>query len=256
MKELQVLAYHRILPSDLARPRGVLAVTTDNFERQMKHFLHRGWQCLTLSQLQADYLVKGEYPRNTFVVTFDDGYRDNYIHAFPILKRLAIKATVFVTTAYIGKKADLYFSLEPRKYVAEAIDQCLSPEEIKEMSEYGIEFGSHSHTHPHLTAISQDQVRQEVRYSKSLLEQLLAREVVSFCFPFGDLNSEVVDIVRQSGYLIGVVTPSRSVIPQSPLTIHRTGIYFNDSHIKFLLKSTSMFHRIRETGLWRFAKTL
>ncbi len=256
MRELQVLAYHRVLPSALARLRGVLAVTSENFERQLEHFLHRGSQCLTLSQLYADYLVKGEYPRNTFVVTFDDGYKDNYVHAFPIMKRLAIKATVFVTTDYIGKKADLYFSLQPRKYGVEAIDQCLSPEEIKEMSEFGIEFGSHSHTHPHLTKISKDQVRQEVQYSKSLLEQLIARKVVSFCYPFGDLNSEVIDIVRKSGYLIGVVTPSRTGIPQSPLTIRRTGIYLNDSHLKFLLKTSPIFHRIRETGLWRIAKQL
>jgi peptidoglycan/xylan/chitin deacetylase (PgdA/CDA1 family) len=256
MKELQVLAYHRVLPGELARVRGVLAVTTANFERQLSHLLSRGWNCITLAQLYTEYQAKGEYPRKTFVVTFDDGYRDNYVYAYPIMKRLGIKATIFVTTNFIGKDSDLYFSPQQRRYDAEEIDLCLSPKEIKEMNEWGIEFGSHSHTHPHLTNLSVTDLQHEVQYSKILLEGILAREVVSFCYPFGDLNTGVIDMVMQSGYLIGVVTPSHSGIPHTVHTIRRTGIYFNDSYWRFLLKSTSVFDRLRESSIWKIAKTL
>ena len=251
MKDLQILAYHRILPQKTAQSRGVLAVTVDNFNRQLDFFLQRGWRCLTLAELYSGYLAAGEDPGKVLVLTFDDGYQDNYLYAFPALKHLGLRATVFVTTDFIGKDLDLYFASRTRQYAPEKIDLSLSGDEIKEMNEYGIEFGSHTHTHPHLTALSPDQMLHELSYSRSVLENLISKEVVSVCYPFGDVNRQVIETARKAGYSVGVVTPPRPGIPRSIYTLRRTGVYLNDSPLKLQLKSTRLFSQLRESRLWK-----
>ncbi len=256
MKGLRILAYHRVLPDRTAQSRGVLAVTVANFTSQLEHFLRRGWQCLTLSQLHSDYLATGKDPQKTLLLTFDDGYKDNYLHAFPILKQFGLRATIFVTTGFIGEQADLYFSRLPRPYTPEAIDQSLSAEEIKEMEAYGIEFGSHTHTHPRLTTLNKEQLLHELSHSRAILEQILFKKVTSFCYPYGDVNEYVIEAVRAAGYAVGVVTPPRPGIPVTPYTLRRVGLYLDDSPLRFRLKMSSAFHTLRETRLWRKGKTI
>lgn len=252
MSKFIVLAYHRILPEAVAIERGVLAVTTEQFERQIRFFVNKGWRALTLAELYTEFIKKGSVPQRIFIVTFDDGYRDNYYHAFPILKKYKIPATVFLVTSLLDGSRDLYFANTPRPYSQSDIDYALTKGQIVEMGAAGIEFGSHTISHPRLTQISFEKAVKEIKGSKEWLEEYLGKEIVSFCYPYGDLNEEIIDVVEKSHYRIAVVTPPRSKIPASRFAVRRTGVYRNDTFLRFRLKCSRIFFGLRETKVWSF----
>ena len=251
MRDLVILAYHRVLPAPMAQRRGTLAVTTEDFERQLRFFVNKGWNCVTLSELYDTKLRYHKALKKTLVVTFDDGYKDNYLFAFPILRKLNLRATVFVTVGFLDANVDLYFSDQLRMYAPEPCDFALSKDEMNEMASFGVEFGSHTISHPRLTKIPPGTAFEEIVRSKEILGQRLGREVDSFCYPFGDLNDEIIENVRRAGYKIGVVTPPRPGIPEGIFTMRRTGVYLSDSYPRFLLKCTSTFDNLREFSMWK-----
>lgn len=254
MKNYLILAYHRVLPNELAQSRSPLAVSTVQFDRQIQLLVHRGWRSLTLSEFYAEFITLGKKLKKVFVVTFDDGYRDNYLFAFPILQKYNIKATIFLVTDLLDTSKYLYFTDALMPYEFSDIDRSLTLEQIQKMSDYGIEFGSHTLTHARLDAIELAEAEQEIYQSKKKLEQYLNCEVKSFCYPYGALNNDVAELVRKSGYCCAVVTPSRSEINETTFTLHRSGVYQSDSLFKFRLKCTKLFYAIRKTNLWFLLK--
>jgi len=250
-----ILAYHRVLPASLARARGVLAVTVEQFERQIAFFAGRGWRCTTLRQLHEEYLVRGTSTRKVFVVTFDDGYRDNYDYAFPILQKFRIPATIFVVTGRLNSSQDLYFTDVQRPYSVIDADRALTKEQIMEMKAAGVEFGSHTVTHPRLTRLDLSNLEDEVSASRRHLENIVGENVASFCYPYGDVNRQVIDAVRKEGYTVGVVTPHGPGVPKGPYTLRRTGVYGSDSPLSFRIKCSSFFYAARESPFWRLVRS-
>jgi peptidoglycan/xylan/chitin deacetylase (PgdA/CDA1 family) len=111
------------------------------------------------------------------------------------------------------------------------------------MADYGIEFGSHTCTHPELTAISEDACSDEITRSRADLQTMLGREIVSFCYPRGKLNDGVVKMVEDAGYSCAVVTPGRSPIPLCRHTLRRIGIYQRNTQLTFRLKLVPFVRR-------------
>jgi peptidoglycan/xylan/chitin deacetylase (PgdA/CDA1 family) len=202
------------------------------------------------------------------VVTFDDGYKDNYRYAFPILKKYKIPATIFLVTGHIDTgnlfwfekvgyiiwktkikrlKLDSFgdFPLnsvnnrllsafkivekmkkikdEKKNILIEKLiniskveiphdlgrDVILSWDEIKEMNEWGIDFGAHTVSHPILTRISLEQAKFEISQSKKEIEKRLGRSVKTFAYPNGtheDFNTKIIDLVKESGFTCAVTT--------------------------------------------------
>ncbi len=243
-----ILAYHRVLPLKEAINQGALSVTIENFRWQLQHFIRKGWISLTLSEFYEKYVAVGKVPYNVFVVTFDDGYEDNYFYAFPVLKEFDVKATIFLTY-------DFLFNHKQRTTQFSKIHKALSIQEIREMHDEKIEFGSHTVTHPHLTSVPQAKAQEEVYQSRLLLEEILQLPIESFCYPYGDTNEEVISYVREAGYKVGVVTPPRVGVPVSQYTLRRIGVYLTTSKIKFLFKCTSLYYRIREHAIKNNAET-
>ncbi len=118
------------------------------------------------------------------------------------------------------------------------------------MLDYGIEFGSHTCTHPELPSLSREQCIEEITRSRQDLEAKLRREVVSFCYPRGKLNPEVIQLVEQAGYRGAVVTPKRSRIPLNPYTLRRVGIYQQTTPSVFRLKLTPLMRKNYERFKW------
>ena len=132
-----VIAYHKIdEPKDDIRLRGAFT-SPKRFARQMGYLQKRGFVFYSASELIEHYLQRGKFPSKGIAVTLDDGWKDNYVNAFPILRRLGIKATIFLVPSCIGQISS--------KVVAdgEGPRAHLSLSDIVEMSKHGIEFGSH-----------------------------------------------------------------------------------------------------------------
>jgi len=250
MNNVKIIAYHRILPE----MRGLLSVRLKHFEKHIEFFINNGWQSLTLQELYNQYIECGVEPdTKIFVLTFDDGYKDNYKYAFPTMKKFGVKATIFLTVNQIGKKEPFYWDNDYCLEFTED-DYPLDWEDISEMKDYGIEFGSHTLTHPELTTIGLGDAQIQVCESKKILDKELSQDTISFCYPKGDLNDEILNLIKQAGYKIAVVTPPRPRIKETIFTLKRIGLYGTDSFLKFRLKISKAFVLLRESPLWKFLK--
>ncbi len=120
-------------------------------------------------------------------ITFDDGYKDNLSIVAPIMDTLQLPFSVFITTNYL-KEEFRYF---------------LSDEELKELSSLpNVSIGSHAKSHINLTRLSKNEIINELRDSKAIIEDLIGKEVKMFSYPHGGVNKEIRDLVGESGYEI------------------------------------------------------
>lgn len=233
-----ILAYHGVS----SQRRDGLALRVADFDHQMRWLADHGFQSLTLDAYLRRPVKKGE---RIVLITFDDGYEDNYSQAFPVLKRYGFTATIFLVSDYIGQEHVYWWDQAHVKSRFDArLYRPLNWRQIEEMVEYGIAFGSHTCTHPRaLTALSHDKCWHEIYASRLALEHRLGAPVVSFCYPRGDLNDTVLGMVEQAGYQCGVVTPPRSGIPLTRYALRRVSMYRENSQLIFQLKTSTYFRR-------------
>lgn len=173
---------------------------TADFERQMR-YLSRAYNPMSL-ECMARHIEGGmDLPSGAIAVTFDDGYRDNYENAYPILKKYDIPATIFLTTDFIG--TGQIPAWEKGYYVAKE-PLMLDWKQVREMSEDGIAFGSHTVTHPFLTRIPRGRAAEEMCVSKDIIEQKLGKHVTAFAYPSGDFDATVKEMAKEAGYTAAV----------------------------------------------------
>ena len=195
-----VLLYHKIdTPTPDVKIRGAFTAPR-KFERQMTWLKKHGWTFFQASELLRHFADHGRFPDKGIAVTFDDGWKDNYIHAFPILKSLGIKATVFLVPACVGKITDLVTA------EGEGPREHLSVDQIREMADAGVEFGSHSLSHQLMNAVDDETARAEIFDSKRAIEEMLQRPCTSFAYPAGFFTETSKAMVKEAGYLGGFTT--------------------------------------------------
>lgn len=230
-----ILAYHRVNPEI----RDGLSVSPSMIESQVEWLQSRGWKNVVLEEAIASGEVSA--PDKSFAITLDDGYRDNYVHAVPSLERLGVRATVYLISGMIDSQEPFPW-VRPYGGTYDELDLHMTSEQIRDAMDRGtFVYGSHTLSHPFLTTLELGEARKQVEASKQDLEQLLEREVTSFCYPAGDFTSPIVDLVGEAGYTAAVVTPNRH-IPESMLTLHRVGVY---SHITPRLFATKVNRAVR-----------
>ncbi len=232
-----ILAYHSIS----AHRRDNLAVRVADFEHQLAWLHRQGYRSITLAEYMNQAIERGE---RVVIITFDDGYADNYTLAFPILKRYGFVATIFLVSDFVD--TDHVFSWDAPKITSQRdahFYRLLTWEQVQEMAAYGIEFGSHTCTHPELTKVSAKECSEEIVRSRADLQARLGGDVVSFCYPRGDLDTDVIQTVEQAGYRCAVVTPKRVDIPLGRYTLRRVGIYYNITPLRFQVKITPLLRR-------------
>ena len=145
---ITVLNYHKIDDMNIA-----LSVLPSDFDRQMAYLKEHGYNTINSQQLY-EYLANGTpLPSNPIMITFDDGYEDNYRNAYPILQKYGFTGTIFVITDFVSAQPNY-----------------LTWEQIKEMKAHGMDFQSHTATHQSMTGLSEEQLRQELTKSKQTLE--------------------------------------------------------------------------------------
>ena len=180
-KGIPVLLYHYV--GEEAPDYPYLNVETSEFSRQMKELRERGYRSVSLSDLTA-YMQGSpvKLPEKPVLITFDDGYEDNYTQAFPVLKQEGFRAAIFMVQSNFNRK------------------NRLSVQQIQEMEQAGIEIGSHTRSHPDLTKLAAAELEKEVGQSRRGVERLAGRPIDYFAYPGGFYNLEVLEKTAQSGY--------------------------------------------------------
>jgi peptidoglycan/xylan/chitin deacetylase (PgdA/CDA1 family) len=181
-----ILTYH-----SLDNSGSVISTAPEIFRRQMQYLSENGYKVVTLKEL-INSLSEHHTPfLKTVALTFDDGFQNFLTEAFPVLEEYNFKATVFLVTDFCGKNND--WAGNPPDFPSSKL---LSWQEIKELHDYGIEFGNHTRTHPDLTKISESRAESEINESKNAIENALGSEVTTFAYPFGKFNPAVKQIVE------------------------------------------------------------
>ena len=170
-------------------PEATYYTSPQRFRRLMRWFLAAGYQTVT-----TDQWLMGGSSRKRVLLTFDDGYDDLYTELLPFLIEHGLTAVIYLVVDGIGGT-----NLWNQKLGLRARN-ILTWAQIREMQKYGIEFGSHTLTHPWLPSLSYDQLRHEVADSKRRLEDALGVEVASFAYPSGGLDRRVRSAVAEAGY--------------------------------------------------------
>lgn len=270
VRDLRVLAYHRVLPhlDENAYPYDLelVSATASEFEWQMA-YLGRNFVPVTCREVADALHDRRPLPRRAAMVTFDDGFLDNYEVAFPILKRLGVPGVFFLATGYIGGRRTFWFdqlvhlllrtaapsiridalditlaipsgvdgrrvatmqmlkrlktasetdrlrALEQLEAAADippdtktgALSAPMTWAHVREMSRSGMEFGSHTVTHPILARMDREHMRMELEVSKADIERETGAPVQAMAYPVGGtnaVNSQVLEAAAQAGYRI------------------------------------------------------
>jgi peptidoglycan/xylan/chitin deacetylase (PgdA/CDA1 family) len=203
-----ILMYHRInviKPSTPAHSRGLIVHPAD-FARQMTWLDRRGYSTVTQRELFEALMCGRPLPPRPIMITFDDGYRDNFFKASPVLYRLGMRATAYVVTGRISGR-DPSFLTWPLLRALEA---------------RGIEIGSHTVAHRDMTSLSDARMLGDLVTSRRTLERGLGHAVPWLAYPFGSYDARVERIARRAGYLLAVTTRAGTVhSARRPLALPR-----------------------------------
>ena len=201
-RTIPILMYHRVpeIDSCTAHPYYCTSTAVKGFEQQMRFLKQQGY--VSVSVAEAFRRLQAGAPLDKLVgISFDDGYRDFYINAFPILSRYGYSATVFLPTAYIGDSRQQFNGSE-----------CLTWSEVRELRKAGVDFGSHTVTHPQLCLVGHEQLREEVTASKKRIEEKLGESVNAFSYPYAFPETDqafvgrLEELLQRAGYCCGVST--------------------------------------------------
>lgn len=206
-------------------------VQPSEFEKQVAWLAKNGFTSYTISELVKFDIL----PFKSVVITFDDGYADNFTNAFEILKKYNFKATVYL----VPNQKTNHWEHKNTKYISKMLNQ----EQILTMQKSGlIEFGSHTMSHLNLERTSLGVVKNELMQSKQAIESITGAKCTAFAYPYGKYNDDIVRLTKDAGYENAVVV-KRGVYKNSDdkFQIKRIGVLGRESFFDFWLK----FHKIR-----------
>lgn len=186
-----ILMYHhiRINPRPQDPVWAALNVTPDQLDNELNYLMNHNYTAITLDDLDTVLEGHGQLPSNPIILTFDDGYRNFYDSAFPILQKYHMKAVSFVITDVLTNTAYLTW------------------DEIMAMDRSGlVQFAAHTKHHPSLVYVSASSLTDEVKGSKDQLEAHLHKPVHWFAYPYGSYNTTVINAVKQAGFVGAVST--------------------------------------------------
>ena len=196
---MQIFAYHEVTSN---QPQEIHAVSTKQFSQQIKWLVDAGYHSITFNDWYGFKSGRVEHlPPNPIIITFDDGYLDNYVNALPILLEHNFKATIFLVSGFMGKTS--YWRGNGFRKTP-----LMSWKNAREIMSSGINFGSHTINHYDLTAISLSTAWEEVYMSKIQIEHELGQAVTVLAYPMSRYNSSILKLVQESKYLSACICPT------------------------------------------------
>ncbi|MFO7883620.1 MAG: polysaccharide deacetylase family protein [Desulfobacteraceae bacterium] len=220
---IPVLCYHKFNEKDDSK----LNISKQAFEEQIKYLKDNEFRSITLKALLDFFEYKKEIPEKSVLITIDDGFKSGYDVACQILLKYGFKAVFFIYTDYVGVSG-----------------KAMTWENLRELKKNGFEIGSHTLSHCDLTEqfqgeseeAYQKRIKREIWMSKKIIDKKLNQNTVSFSFPYGKSNPEVVDYVRSAGYKMGfTVTQGSNPFFSDTFTLKRYMI-LNSNKESFISK--------------------
>lgn len=208
---IPVLNYHQINDRDV----NALTLTTEEFAMEMDYLKDAGYTTITADEL-IDALEHGApLPQKPVLITFDDGYIDNFQNAYPILKERNMKAMIFLITDYVGQYPNY-----------------LTWDQIRTMQANGISFGSHTLNHSVLTQCTPAEVKKQLSESRRAIEWRLGKPVHFLAYPCGYTTNTIEEQVQEAGYRAAFTVDLGYALPGDDLySLHRVPAFGANTHM-------------------------
>ena len=258
IKGIPILMYHSISDDGEKETHRYYSINTSPkiFNTHLDYLRDNEYVVINLSDA-VSYLITGTpIPNKFLVITFDDGYRDFYTNAFPILKQHAFSCTVFLPTGFIEGRRP---GLKDKEH--------MNWDEVRTLSKEGIKFGSHTVTHPQLALLNKDGILYELKHSKESIEDNIGEAVESFSYPFAfpeankPFKSLLSHIIDECGYKNGVSTrigiatygENKYFLKRIPINTHDDELFFRaklEGSYDWLNKLQYVFKRFKNLDLF------
>ncbi|HZZ39724.1 MAG TPA: polysaccharide deacetylase family protein [Acidobacteriaceae bacterium] len=237
--KIPILMYHSVADEDESAlgPYFRIALSPALFLQQMSWLHEHGYRTASLASAVKQLEAGGATAEKTVVITFDDGYRNFYQHAWPALERFRFTATMFLPAASIGDQPQIFNKRE-----------CMTWGEVRELQKQGISFGSHTVTHPQLHDLQPDRIREEILQSRQTIEDKTGSPVDTFAYPYafpqtdGPFIAMLRQILEEGGYRFGVCTRiGRAGKASDPLFLERLPVNSADDAAFFAAKMAGAY---------------
>ena len=201
-----VLEYHHV--SDDVEDEGwAYTVPVADFKEQLDYLQAQGYTTISMQDFVRAKKGKQELPDKPLILTFDDGYEDNYTTLLPLLEERGMKATVYMVTNSIGRKGYLSWN------------------QLRDMQNRGIELGSHTANHQPLTSLERDKQAEEMKLSKLLMEWNGLKTIFTFSYPNGAYDEGMPELLKENEYLTAVTGDGGlNTFKTNPYLLQRTNI--------------------------------
>jgi peptidoglycan/xylan/chitin deacetylase (PgdA/CDA1 family)/glycosyltransferase involved in cell wall biosynthesis len=220
-----ILMYHAV--GSNTEKAGTYVIPAARLASHLTWIKRLGYQVISLDQY-INCIKENRFPPvRSVVITFDDGYLDNYTSAYPILRNHGMPITIFLVTNFVGQtnQWDMVSQLSGRPI--------MNWNQIKELAEQGTQFGAHSCTHKSLITVTPAQASAEINQSREHLERELGIPIAAFAYPYGDYNQSIQIMVKQAGFNAGcTVDAGLNSLGTPSEALHRVEIQGTDSIIR------------------------
>ena len=222
LRRLPILTYHSI--DDSHSP---ISIAPADFRTQMQYLRSLGWRTLRLDEFLAGHR-SGQWPPATFLLTFDDGFRNFMDQAYPVLRELGYTAIVFAIPDWVGATND--WPTQPRWVPRLPL---LGWSELRALAEAGMELGAHSLSHPRLLQLAVERARFEITESQRVIEQRTGYPVQAFAYPYGT-STRALEAVVAANYRAGFGTTLGFATRRNRVTrFNRIDMYYVRSPLFF-----------------------
>lgn len=232
-REIPILMYHRFIAHESEKGVHGTWIHEHRFENHLRLIKALGYETITFRDLdEKGFIHRFEPNKKYLMITADDGYRDNLTRMLPLLEKYDMKAVVFIVSNETHNRWDTDHPTNP-----DIRADLLSPSEIKALDDSGrIEIGGHTSSHAKLDELSPLEQRREIAENKNLLESILTHSIISFAYPYGNINENAKSEVQAAGYRFAMATDS------GPRQMHLD---------PFQIRRIAVFPRTSTFGLWR-----
>lgn len=239
---IPVLMYHKI-PDQPPATRHQIFVTKENFARHLAYFKSRGLSPITFLDYQdfaSGRRKLAEFPRRPIMLTFDDGYLDNYTNLLPLMQQYGYRGVLYL----LGDFEVRYNQWDLAEDPSEPRAELMSEAQKQAFVAAGWEIGAHTLTHPRLANLPAAEAAHEMAASKAELERRLGIEVLSFAYPYGNLSAETKRLAAEAGFTYAVATDSGGLhLEDDRMQIFRINMFPHESAGSLFKKTSSWYRR-------------